>query len=288
MTGRRIDHLVVAVRDLDRAADLYRRLGFRVGARNRHPWGTENRIVQLQSSFIELITVAPDAQIAPHAPKSFSFGAFVRDYLAEREGLAMLALDSTDAKADAALFAERGIGDFEPFFFQRKGKRPDGSEVEVAFTLAFARPKDAPKAGFFVCQQHFPENFWNPDFQRHDSRATDIVSVALAAPDPENLRAFLAAFTGVSPEEAVGHDLSFRLAQGHIDVMTPDDAGEVYVSIEAEMGGPSFIAFSVGVEDIARQAKWLDAAEVPYEHIGSRLIVPASVAFGVAIAFEAT
>lgn len=288
MTGRRIDHLVVAVQDLDRAADLYRRLGFTVGARNRHPWGTENRIIQLQSSFIELITVASDAQIAPHGSKAFSFGAFVRDYLGTREGLAMLVLDSTDAKADAAFFAEKRIGDFEPFFFQRKGKRPDGSDVEVAFTLAFAKPQEASKAGFFVCQQHFPENFWNPDFQRHDNRAIDIASVALATPRPEGLKAFLAAFTGVSPEEAVGHDLSFHLAQGHIDVMTPDDAGEVYVSVEAEMDQPSFVAFAVRVEDIVRQAKWLDAAEIPYQHSGSRLIVPASVAFGVAIAFEAT
>jgi catechol 2,3-dioxygenase-like lactoylglutathione lyase family enzyme len=39
VTGaRRIDHLVLAVRDLDAAADLYERVGSLVGARNRHPW----------------------------------------------------------------------------------------------------------------------------------------------------------------------------------------------------------------------------------------------------------
>ncbi|WP_146038764.1 VOC family protein, partial [Paracoccus sp. SY] len=45
---RHIDHVVVAVRDLDGAADLYARLGFQVGPRNRHPWGTENRIIQFR------------------------------------------------------------------------------------------------------------------------------------------------------------------------------------------------------------------------------------------------
>ena len=63
---RRIDHLVVAVHDLDQAGSFYQRLGFQVGARNRHPWGTENRLVQLPSSFIELITVGEGAAIAPH------------------------------------------------------------------------------------------------------------------------------------------------------------------------------------------------------------------------------
>jgi catechol 2,3-dioxygenase-like lactoylglutathione lyase family enzyme len=285
---RRIDHLVVAVHDLDQAASFYQRLGFQVGARNRHPWGTENRIVQLPSSFIELITVGEGAAIAPHRASAFSFGAFVQDYLKDREGLAMLVLDSQDAKADAALFSERGIGSFEPFHFERSGRRPDGSETKVAFTLAFTSAENSPKAGFFVCQQHFPENFWNPEFQRHDNKATQISSVTLAAPSPERLRSFLRAFTGVQPASPEGDDLSFRLGESHIDVLTPDDAAEIYGSVEAELDQPSFVAFAVRVEDIHRQAQWLDSADIPYQHIGSRLIVPASAAFGVAIAFEPT
>ncbi len=285
---RRIDHLVVAVHDLDRAAGFYQRLGFQVGARNRHPWGTENRVIQFPGAFIELITVGEGASITPHRPGAFSFGAFVRDYLTHREGLAMLVLESRDAKADAALFRDKGIGTFEPFFFERSGRRPDGSETKVAFTLAFAAPENAPRTGFFVCQQHFPENFWNPEFQRHDNRATGIPTVALCAPDPHQYKAFLAAFTGEEPSSPALHDLSFRLRDGHLDVMTPDDAAESYGSVEAELDQPSFVAFAVSVEDIHNQAKWLDAAEIPYAQIGSRLVVPASAAFGVAIAFEET
>jgi catechol 2,3-dioxygenase-like lactoylglutathione lyase family enzyme len=285
---RRIDHLVVAVQDLDQAGHFYQRLGFQVGSRNRHPWGTENRIVQFPGSFIELITVGEGAAIAPHAASAFSFGAFVQDYLRAREGLAMLVLDSQDATADAALFAKQGIGSFEPFHFERTGRRPDGSETKVAFTLAFTSVERSPKAGFFVCQQHYPENFWNPEFQRHDNQATRISSVTLAAPEPEQLREFLNAFTGVQPGSPDGDDLTFRLDGSHIDVLTPDDAAEIYGSIEAELDQPSLVAFAIRVEDIQRQARWLDAAEISYQHIGSRLIVPASAASGVAIAFEPT
>jgi catechol 2,3-dioxygenase-like lactoylglutathione lyase family enzyme len=285
---RRIDHLVVAVHDLDQAASFYQRLGFRVGARNRHPWGTENRIVQLPGSFIELITVGEGAAIAPHRASAFSFGAFVQDYLRDREGLAMLVLDSQDAKAVAARFSKSGIGSFEPFHFERSGRRPDDSETKVAFTLAFTSAENSPKAGFFVCQQHFPENFWNPEFQRHDNQATQISSVTLAAPSPGRLRTFLSAFTGVQPASPDGDDLSFHLAESHIDVLRPDDAAEIYGSVEAELDQPSFVAFAVRAEDIHRQAQRLDSAEIPYQHIGSRLIVPASAAFGITIAFEPT
>jgi catechol 2,3-dioxygenase-like lactoylglutathione lyase family enzyme len=285
---RRIDHLVVAVRDLDGAATFYQRLGFQVGARNRHPWGTENRLVQLQTSFIELITLGEGAEIPPHGSDVFSFGAFVRDYLGARQGLAMLVLDSGDAEADAQTFAEKGIGSFQPFFFERRGRRPDGTPTQVAFTLAFARDEAAPQAGFLVCRHHFPDNFWSPEFQRHDNKAVDIGAVAFAVPEPERHRAFLAAFTGAEPERIAEHDLSFPLQGAHLDVMTPDDAAEAYGSVEVDPGQPSLAAFSVRVEDIGRQGRWLDAAEVPYQHIGSRIVVPASAAFGVAIAFEAT
>jgi catechol 2,3-dioxygenase-like lactoylglutathione lyase family enzyme len=285
---RRIDHLVVAVHDLDQAAGFYQRLGFLVGSRNRHPWGTENRLIQLSGSFIELITVGEGPNIAPHKPGAFSFGAFLQDYLKEREGLAMLVLNSRDAKADAALFAQKGIGSFEPFYFERSGRRPDGSETKVAFTLAFASDENASRAGFFVCQHHFPENFWNPEFQRHDNKADTVSTVVLAAPEPERHRDFLTVFTGAEPSTPAQHDLSFRLAEAHLDVLTTDDAAENYGSVEVELDRPSFVAFGVRVEDINRQAIWLDAAEIPYQHIGSRLIVPASAAFGVAIAFELT
>lgn len=197
---RHIDHLVVAVRDLDAAGTAYEALGFQVGVRNRHPWGTENRIIQFPRSFIELITVAPDADIPPHAQGRFSFGAFVRDFLARREGLAMLVLGSDDANADAREFAAEGIGTFEPFHFAHSGCSPDGTETRVAFTLAFAVDDTAPDAGFFTCQQHFPEAFWNPRVQVHPNGATGIAAVEFAAPSPAAHLPFLAAFSGSAPD----------------------------------------------------------------------------------------
>jgi hypothetical protein len=86
-----------------RGSRLYEKLGFIVGARNKHPWGTHNRVIQLDGNYIELLTVGEADKVAPHAPHSFSFGAFHRNFLARERGLAMLLLNSpTASKASPA------------------------------------------------------------------------------------------------------------------------------------------------------------------------------------------
>jgi len=272
---RRIDHVVVAVHDLDAAGAFYQRLGFQVGARNRHPWGTENRLIQFGSSFIELITVGPDAEaIADHAPGRFSFGGFVRDYLREREGLAMLVLDSDDAVADAALFSEKGLGSFEPFFFERKGRRPDGSETRVAFTLAFAVDAQAPMAGFFVCQQHFPENFWNPAFQRHDNGAGAIASVGMTAASPAMHQFFFSTFCGSTARQDAQGLLSIDLRAGRLTI-SPDGGA-----------GLQLHSMTIHVPDAKAQAERLMRAGIPYTVTDAGLGVSSEAAFGLAIFFE--
>lgn len=271
---RRIDHVVVAVSDLDRAAEFYRQLGFQVGTRNRHPWGTENRLVQFASSFIELITYDGDgSDVPPHDDDNFSFGAFVRDYLKMREGFAMLCLDSADAEADAASFRQRGLGAFAPFFFERKGRRPDGTETHVAFTLAFARDEQAPEAAFFVCQQHVPEQFWNAALQRHANGAVGLSGVTLAASEPEAHAAFLSSFCGVSS------------TLGPRGVCLELDSGRINIEREPDRA-PRLASFTVRVPDIARQAESLDAAGIPFTTAATCLMVPPSAAFGVGIVFE--
>src|SRR5919201_5683971 len=120
-----LDHLVHAVRDLDAVVELYRRLGFTVGARNRHSWGTHNHLVQLPGFFVELLTVAEPEKLGSDG-FSTHFGRFNQSFLARQEGLSLLILESQDAAADAAAFRAAGIGASDVLRFEREGKRPDG------------------------------------------------------------------------------------------------------------------------------------------------------------------
>jgi hypothetical protein len=283
-----IDHIVHAVRDLDAAGALYRRLGFTVGARNRHDWGTHNLVVQFKTAFVELLEIGEPEKIPPHNGRFFSFGAFNRDYIASREGLSMLVGKSSDARADAASFEASGICGFDVFDFAREGKRPDGSPVKVAFSLAFARDPSSPDLGFFVCQHHYPENFWNPDFQRHANGATGIPGVVMVADNPTDHHIFLKAFTGVSDLHSSSLGITARAENGDVDIMSPTAFRDRYgVAPEVRGEGMTLNAIRFAVTDIRHtEATLVSGGAKPQRHVG-RLVVPPDQVFGATLIFEA-
>ncbi|HEX2353018.1 MAG TPA: VOC family protein [Xanthobacteraceae bacterium] len=215
-----LDHVVHAVRDLAAAAELYRRLGFTVGARNRHAWGTHNHLVQLPGFFVELLTVAEPEKLGSDGFSAL-FGTFNRIFLKDQEGLSLLILESDDAATDAARFRSAGIGVSDAMRFEREGKRPDGAAVKVGFSLAFARDAKAAAVGFAVSQQHFPENFWDPAFQQHGNTASGIEAAVLVADNPSEHRAFLSAFAGVRDLSVTSSGITASTPRGDISVIQP-------------------------------------------------------------------
>jgi len=195
---RGLDHVVHVVRDLAAAAAVYERLGFQVGAENVHPWGTRNRLVQLPRFYLELLWIPEAAKLPAPSPRFYSFAAFNREFLqACGEGLSFLVLQSSDPQAEAAEFDKAGFGGFEVLDFARKGKHPDGTETEVAFSLAFARDPASPHAGFFTCLQKTPERIWFAELQRHKNGAQAISAAAILAGSAGTKRGRPAASTSV-------------------------------------------------------------------------------------------
>ncbi len=217
--ARGLDHIVHAVRDLDAAAELYRGLGFTVGARNKHPWGTHNMIVQFPNSFIELLTLAEPDKLGGDG-FSRMFGAFNGEFIERHEGLSLLILQSGDANADEAAFRAEGIAAAPVMRFEREGKRPDGSTVKLAFSLAFAEDTLAPDIHFAVCQHHYPENFWNPAFQKHANGASGVSGIVIVAGEPKQHGAFMQSFVG-GAAKSDKDGFAIATAHGVFDVMTP-------------------------------------------------------------------
>ena len=282
-----LDHIVHAVRDLDATGEFYARAGFTVGARNRHPWGTHNRIAQLKNCFIEILEVAEQEKIEPHGDRSFSFGAFNRDFLGHREGFSMLILNSRNATLDARSFDAAGIGGFEVLDFSREGTKPDGMPVKLAFSLAFARDPASPGLGFAACQHHFPENFWDPSFQSHANCAKAVAGVTFAADNPTDHHIFLKAFTGVSDLHSSSIGVKARTGNGDIEIMEPVAFRDQFgVSPDVSGEGMTLAGLRLVVADIAHAERLHRQNGIASRRHVGRLVVPPDVAHGATLIFE--
>ena len=284
--ARGLDHIVHAVRDLDACGALYERLGFIVGARNRHDWGTHNRVVQLPGFFIELLTFAEPVKLGTDG-LSHHFGAPNRDFLARHEGLSGLLLDSRDAAADAAFFRSAGIAASEPLRFGREGRRPDGTPIQLAFSLAFARDPAGAEAVFAACQHHFPENFWNPAFQAHRNGVTGVAGVVMVAENPSDHHIFLSAFTGERELLATSSGVTVTTPRGTIQVMEPSAYERHFGVAPPDMSrGARLAALILAVHDRARVAALLEQTKVAAAERMGRIIVGPEDAMGATLVFE--
>lgn len=284
---RAIDHLVIASHDLEAQAAFYRRLGFQVGARNRHPWGTENHIVQFDGAFLELIGLGQG--FAAPAPQAgvFSFPGFISGFLARRQGLAMLAMRSADAEADRKVFAAEGLGDFVRFDFARKAQRADGGEADVAFSLAFAACPAIADAGFFVCEHKFPENFWSRAAQIHANGAVAVSGVTLVHERPEEAASFLLRFARAAQLRAIPEGCVVGDDGADLECVTPRGFEQRYGADIIAADGPPLALARIGVADLRDVESILDQSHIARRRVGDLVLVAAPDAFGLALAFEA-
>lgn len=274
---RPIDHLVLAVPDLAAAAATYRALGFTVGTRNRHPWGTENHVVQLDGAFLELIGLADDVLApAPYHPAA-RFAAAVEAAVKRSGGFVLVALRTEDAAAESKRLSAAGLGSGRMLHFGRTSETPEGARRELSFTLAFADGPALPEAGFFFCQHGRPEHFWSAAAQVHANGARSVGAVTLCLDTPSHHAAEIALLCDAEVDGRAGRT-SIPTEGGTIDLRTPDE-------LDGAVAG-RFAAFTVIVASLDVVRRLLDQARVPYRARARSILVAAEHTFGVAIAFQ--
>src|ERR1700712_2398939 len=181
-----IDHAVVVVSDLDKAAENWKRLGFTVSPRGTHSakMGSGNYTIMLDPDYIELLGVL--AETEHNAP--------ARAFLAKRgEGIERVAFTAVDAAAGAEEIRGRGFEPVGPTDFERPVTMPDGSLSAAKFRI-FQWPVTEAPAGLriFACQHKTRETVWIPELMKHANGAKRLKQVLAVSPDPAKDAAHLA------------------------------------------------------------------------------------------------
>ncbi len=270
-----IDHVIVAVRDLDRAVATYRRLGFTPTDRGHHPQlGTCNTLFMFGTDYFELVGVerpGPDNQRW-------------QDVLADREGLAGIALATNDAEGAMAALRAQGLNPPPVSYFARPVVVNE-REAEARFAAAYVPPAITPAAPMFFCQHFTRDLVWRTEWQRHPNGVTAVVEVMALAADPAATARAYAPLVGADQIERAAVRIgrhTLRLATA--DAITAWGGGVAPAPAHAM---PRLAGVALRVASLAATALHLQASAIPYALTGDALVVGPDSACGAIIKFVA-
>jgi catechol 2,3-dioxygenase-like lactoylglutathione lyase family enzyme len=274
-----IDHAVVMVKDLDKAAENYRRLGFTVSPRGTHSahMGTGNYTIMFDPDYMELLGVlAPTEHNAP-----------ARAFLDRRgEGIERVAFTAIDSTAGAEEIRARGLTPIGPTDFERPVTLPNGTISAAKFQTFLWPTAEAPGGvRIFACQHKTRQTVWIPELMRHANAAKRLKQVLIASPEPTKDAAHLSRLIDREPVREADGAVTVPSGGDRADFMflTLDQLGKRYPGVSlaglAERGGAALVLISA---DLAATEKALGLAAI---RSGAAVCVPPAEANGTLLAF---
>ena len=224
-----LDHVILAVSDLEAAQAKARKLGFTTTDITAHVgWGTANTCVMFrglddQGDYLEILGVR-DASIGTNG---------LDDHLAEQgEGLLSLALKGR-AELAAAAFDENGLAHLGIENLHRNVEVVPGMSQRASFKLV--RPQRGPfsPVPLFVCEHLTPQAVWADRFVHHENGTLGIRAVQMRMADGSTLgEGYEALLTGKltgSIAKPIGADLKFYSAEDWAQIYPDAEAHEAIV-----------------------------------------------------------
>jgi catechol 2,3-dioxygenase-like lactoylglutathione lyase family enzyme len=276
-----IDHAVVMVKDLDKAAENYKRLGFTVSPRGTHSahMGTGNYTIMFDPDYMELLGVLePTEHNAP-----------ARAFLDRRgEGIERIAFTAIDSAAGAEEIRARGLTPIGPTDFERPVTLPNGTVSAARFRTFLWPTAEAPGGvRIFACQHKTRETVWIPELMEHANAAKRMTQVLIASPEPAKDAAHLSRLIDREPRSDADGAVTVPSGGDRADFafLTLDQLARRYPEVSlaglAERGGAALVLIS---GDLAATGKALGSAAV---RSGATVCVPPAQANGTLLAFVA-
>jgi catechol 2,3-dioxygenase-like lactoylglutathione lyase family enzyme len=206
-----IDHLVIVVDELDRAADDYRKLGFTVVSGGKHPVGSHNALVGFKDgSYLEIIAFyqeSPDHRWWEPLKKS--------------ERLVDYCMQTDDLERDTHKLRECGVAINDPVPWSRI--RPDGYELEWLLSLATGAHRGVAP---FLIQDMTSREERIPRQWQHENGAAGIGTLTIAVSELSKVDHWYQTILGKEPlpvaDDALeAQGLCFAVGPHQIEFMMP-------------------------------------------------------------------
>jgi hypothetical protein len=273
-----IDHPLLATRDIDGLRARLIALGFTMTAIGKHPWGTSTSLAMFQGCLLEIMGLYDESLIDTLPAGDFRFGRHIATHLAQREGIALTALHSTNWKADAARAKAAGLSLAGHLEFGRDVTLPDGRSDRTKTSLALLPDAAFPRLSLFLCQQHRPELIYVPEWLDHANSVNGICGVTILATEAaqQALAPRLTALYG--PATPLKGGTCVQTANGTITLLSRAALEEAFAPLPAavtEDTTPAILAMDFTYSDPARFDACLAASNFPFTRQGPLTLLQA-------------
>lgn len=219
-----LDHVGVAVRNLDAGRDIFQRLGFQLTVRSHHrgsrapgapvePWGSANHCAMLQRGYLEVIGLTDPAKFST-----------VKGMLDNYEGAHIVALQGESVDTAHSELRKFGLAVDEPRDLERMAAYgPDGTDSRrVAFRNMYMARSIFTEARLQYTEHLTREVMWQPHLLEHPNGALALSDLFLCSEDVEATVLKLAPVFGVQARQVSQGEHLLRLHHSSIRILTPE------------------------------------------------------------------
>ncbi|HEX4569457.1 MAG TPA: VOC family protein [Dongiaceae bacterium] len=282
MTELSLDHVGIAVADLDAGEAQFQRLGFQLTPRGYHTLppsslgaarprtGTGNHCAMLRRGYLEIIGITDPA-----------YQGRLRADLARYEGLHLVAFGTEDAAATASALLGAGFEAAQPRILERPIEERGKTQL-ARFEIVDFPERLLPEGHFFAIHHGTPDLLWKPGLTTHPNGVTGLEMLTVAVVDPADFARRLGRCLGIEPE--AGDGLLFRLAAGKVGVV---DGGWIARHLPGKTPALPYIAgIGLATADMGKAADLLKRNGIDHERKSDALIVSPAQACGAFIEFR--
>ncbi len=281
-----IDHVIVAVRELEGARTAWRRLGFTLSPRGRHiGQGTGNYCVMFPADYIELLGRVDSADAGDPADPVERIQAF----LARREGPMGLAFAPAGSAEEArAALRRRQLHPSEPHPLARRIELPEGT-VTPRFSLVSLPADETPGLDSFLCSHLTPDLMRRPEWLSHPNGATGLKAVHVLVEHTAPLLAAYDRLFGIVQVTTTDAVAAIQVGRQRLVFSTPDDFRTMHpaLALDPTFLPPGIVALELGVERLQGAIDWLSGQQVAFDETpDGSLAVPMREANGAILLFS--
>lgn len=280
-----VNHLGIAVRDMDAACALYERLGFQLTPLSVHsgsshpdepvqPMATGNRCAVFAHNYVEVLGVVNPGAL------DWGWDRFIERF----EGAHIICFGCGDAEIVASRLDASGVSNSGMIALQRDIGTPDGDRTAKFDCVHFDRAA-TPEGLIQAARHHNPEYVHQPRYMSHDNGATSLASLLIVSEDSNATAKRYEILTGQPLEEIEGLPGIHLPLVSSLRFAGAEEAGRLLPGTLLSPA-PSIVAATFAVADIGAARARISAAGFPVIDSGNGFHVPAEHALGVVHEFK--